>query len=319
MNEQRLYKPSKKTFVLAAEKLKQGDIVSFPTETVYGLGADARDSKAVAKIYAAKERPSFNPLIVHLASVEKVQQYVKMDDLAKRLADSFWPGPFTMVLPLKEGCGLSDLVSAGLDTVAVRVPKNEVAHSLLEQFDGPIAAPSANKSGHISPTTADHVEGEFGAELTMIIDGGACEKGIESTIVQIEGEQIILLRPGNVSQVELERVSGAKVILNNESTEKPNSPGQLESHYAPTSKMRLNAKEINSDECLLGFGDCGPSTVNLSPSGDLREAAANLFSMMRKLDQMDFETIAVSPIPPTGLGVAINDRLRRAAAPRDNS
>ncbi|MBT5074982.1 MAG: threonylcarbamoyl-AMP synthase [Kordiimonadaceae bacterium] len=318
MTERRLYIPSIKTYVLAASKLKQGDIVSFPTETVYGLGADATNSSGVAKIYAAKERPSFNPLIVHLASAEKAQQYVKMNALAQKLADKFWPGPFTMVLPLKENSGLSDLISAGLDTVAVRVPKNDVAHSLLEHFDGPIAAPSANKSGNISPTTAQHVDGEFGEELEMIIDGGPCEKGIESTIVQIEGEQIIILRPGNITISEIEAVTSENVIFNAQSSDTPNSPGQLESHYAPNSKMRLNASEVFSGECFLGFGECGPSTVNLSPSGDLIEAAANLFSMMRKLDQMDFDTIAVAHIPPTGLGMAINDRLKRAAAPRDN-
>lgn len=319
MINRRLYKPSGETIDLAACSLKQGNIVSFPTETVYGLGADAKNSAAVAKIYAAKKRPSFNPLIIHLASVEKVQDYVNMGDLAKRLAGKFWPGPFTMVLPLKENSGLSDLISAGLDTVAVRVPKNDIAHQLLIHFDGPIAAPSANKSGHISPTTAAHVDSEFGVELEMIIDGGACDKGIESTIVQIEGDQIILLRPGNITLSEIEKASGEKVLLNNQNADKPASPGQLESHYAPNSKMRLNADEAGRGECLLGFGDCGPSTLNLSPSGDLAEAAANLFSMMRKLDQMNFDTIAVAPIPPTGLGVAINDRLERAAAPRNDT
>lgn len=318
MNYRRLYKPSGKTFELAATKLQQGGIVSFPTETVYGLGADARNSAAVAKIYAAKERPSFNPLIVHLQDAKKARDYVKMSGLAKTLAGKFWPGPFTMVLPVIEQSGLSDLVSAGLDTVAVRVPKNEVAQSLLEHFDGPIAAPSANKTGHISPTTAEHVDGEFGAELEMIIDGGACEKGIESTIVQIDGDQIILLRPGNITVSEIERASGEKVIINKENTEKPNSPGQQTSHYAPKSKMRLNASDTKAGECLLGFGECGPSALNLSLTGDLMEAAANLFSMMRKLDQMGYGTIAVSPIPTTGLGVAINDRLKRAAAPRGN-
>ncbi|MBT5187816.1 MAG: threonylcarbamoyl-AMP synthase [Kordiimonadaceae bacterium] len=318
MSNQRIHSPSAKTFDLAATILKEGDIISFPTETVYGLGADATNSSAIAKIYSAKERPSFNPLIVHILSAEKASQYVIMNELTKKLADAFWPGPFTMVLPLKEGSGISDLITAGLDTVAIRVPKNEIAHQLLELFSGAVAAPSANKSGQISPTTAAHVDGEFGDELSFIIDGGACEKGIESTIVQVTNKDVILLRPGNITISDIEKVIGCSVLINNADGTKPTSPGQLTSHYAPNSKMRLNATKVYEDECYLTFGNI-EGDLNLSPAGNLNEAAANLFSMMRALDQMNKTTIAVAPIPFTGLGLAINDRLQRAAAPKDSS
>lgn len=320
MTESRLYKPSKETFKLAAKKLKQGDILSFPTETVYGLGADATNSRAVAKIFSAKSRPSFNPLIVHLSDAAEANQFVEMSDLSRKLANTFWPGPFTMVIPLKEDSGLSDLITAGINTVAIRVPQNNVAQELLIEFGGPIAAPSANKSGRISPTTAQHVDDEFSAELGFIIDGGPCKRGIESTIVQIKGDQVILLRPGSITAADIENVIGSKIATKPIKSETPNSPGQLESHYAPNTQLRLNITKPNNDEGFLTFGptegSLGKICLNLSPSANLEEAAANLFSMMRELDNMNFPSIAVSSIPEIGLGLAINDRLRRAAAPK---
>ncbi len=313
----RIQSPSNSTYKRAAEMLVAGDLVSFPTETVYGLGADARNNRAVAKIFAAKNRPDFNPLIVHVCDTSHVTDYVLMNDIAHVLANAFWPGPFTMVLPKKEASGLSDLISAGLDTVAIRVAKNHIAHELLKTFGGPIAAPSANKSGHISPTTAQHVDGEFGDELQMIIDGGACDNGIESTIVQIEEDRVILLRPGNITIDDIEKITGNPLILGGDGI-KPTSPGQLESHYAPNAKMRLNVSVPRESECLLAFSNAPDHPgLNLSPTGDLTEAAANLFSMMRELDKSEYSTIAVSPIPDTGLGLAINDRLKRAAAPKE--
>ena len=301
--------------------LRKGKLVSFPTETVYGLGADATNKNAISRIYQSKSRPSFNPLITHVTSAQKASDYVHMNDMTIELADKFWPGPFTMVLPLKENSGLSDLVTAGLKTAAIRVPENPIAQSLLKSFDGPIAAPSANKSGHISPTTAQHVDEEFGQELELIIDGGACKKGLESTIIEVRNNQIILLRPGSITPSQIEEITGNKVSINSPATNKPNAPGQLKSHYAPNAKVRLNATNVEKDECFLAFGEVSHGadvdTLNLSTSGDLQEAAANLFSMLRELDKMNFSTIAVSPIPDIGLGIAINDRLKRAAAPKD--
>lgn len=318
MTESRLYTPSKDTFNLATKMLKQGDILSFPTETVYGLGADATNSVAVAKIFTAKSRPSFNPLIVHVSDTTKAKQFVKMNDLAKKLADAFWPGPFTMVLPLKEESGLSDLITAGLDTVAIRVPKNKIAHDLLTHFGGAIAAPSANKSGRISATSAAHVYEELGEKIEMIIDGGPCEKGIESTIVQVINDEIFMLRPGNITAKDIKEKIGVTVKTKNTPTDNPVAPGQLKSHYAPNSKMRLNIKTPNPNEAFLAFGPCDitETCLNLSVNGDLEQAATNLFSMMRALDQLKLDSIAVAPIPRTGLGIAINDRLERAAAPK---
>lgn len=321
MTGNRIHKPSEQNMKFAANLLRQGNIVSFPTETVYGLGADATNSAAIAKIYQAKNRPSFNPLIIHLSEAKTVSNYVKMNELAKRLAENFWPGPFTMVLPLNNNNGLSDLVTAGLKTAAIRVPENPVAQSLLMLFDGPIAAPSANKSGHISPTSAKHVDSEFGEELEIIIDDGPCKKGLESTIVEVTDNQVRLLRPGSITPQQIEEVIGQKIIPTNNAFKTPNAPGQLKSHYAPQAQVRLNAVQTNRNECLLAFGDVNHSndvySLNLSTSGNLEEAATNLFSMMRKLDKKKYSTIAVSPIPEIGLGIAINDRLKRAAAPKD--
>jgi L-threonylcarbamoyladenylate synthase len=315
--DKRIYKPSKQTYTRATKLLNEGQLVSFPTETVYGLGADATNSEAVEKIYSIKGRPNFNPLIIHLSAADQAEKYVKLNRLAKKLAQAFWPGPFTMVLPILEKNKISPLITAGLDTVAVRVPENEIAHKLLTEFDRPIAAPSANKSGKVSPTTAAHVADEFDSDLKMIIDGGSCKKGIESTIVQVMDNNLILLRPGSITIEEIKSVTQCAVRVMDENNVNPSSPGQLTSHYAPKTKVRLDVDVPNKDECLLAFGAVtinSSFTMNLSPNGDLEEAAANLFSMLRTLDKMNFTSIAVSPIPLSGIGLAINDRLKRAAA-----
>ena len=298
----------------ATDILRAGGLVSFPTETVYGLGADARDNVAVAKIYAAKGRPSFNPLIVHLADVSAVSQYVQMNDAAKRLADAFWPGALTLVLPVVPVGTISMLVTAGLGTLAVRVPDHPVATAVLAAFGGPVAAPSANPSGRISPTTAAHVLAGLDGRIDAVVDGGPCGVGVESTIVSCAGAPT-LLRAGGIPIEALEACLGAP-LLRDEDPDAPVSPGQLASHYAPNGLMRLNASYAEPHETLLGFGGVN-ADLNLSPSGDLTEAAANLFGMLHQLDALGAKYIAVSPIPAHGLGQAINDRLRRAAAPRD--
>ncbi|TMV10274.1 threonylcarbamoyl-AMP synthase [Ruegeria sediminis] len=296
----------------AAELLRQGQLVAFPTETVYGLGADARNGEAVAAIYAAKGRPSFNPLIAHVASAEAARRHVEWTAQAERLAAAFWPGPLTLVLPLREGHGISSLVTAGLDTLAVRVPALPTAQKLLTAFDGPVAAPSANPSGRISPTTADHVRNGLDGLIAAILDDGPCGVGVESTIVGLAGEPL-LLRPGGVALDEIEAVLGT-TLRHHEDGDPLTAPGQLLSHYAPDAPVRLNAETREGDEILLGFGrvECD---LNLSAEGNLAEAAANLFAALHALNETG-RPIAVSPIPERGLGAAINDRLRRAAAPR---
>ena len=298
----------------ATDILRAGGLVSFTTETVYGLGADARDDVAVAKIYAAKGRPCFNPLIVHLADVSAVSQYVQMNDAAKRLADAFWPGALTLVLPVVPVGTISMLVTAGLGTLAVRVPDHPVATAMLAAFGGPVAAPSANPSGRISPTTAAHVLAGLDGRIDAVVDGGPCGVGVESTIVSCAGAPT-LLRAGGIPIEALEACLGAP-LLRDEDPDAPVSPGQLASHYAPNGLMRLNASYAEPHETLLGFGGVN-ADLNLSPSDDLTEAAANLFGMLHQLDALGAKYIAVSPIPAHGLGQAINDRLRRAAAPRD--
>jgi L-threonylcarbamoyladenylate synthase len=298
----------------AAEILRAGGLVSFPTETVYGLGADATNDRAVARIFEAKGRPHFNPLIIHLPSLEAVERYAVLEGDALRLADAFWPGPLTLVLPLREDAGLSPLVSAGLPTVAVRLPDHALARKLLAAAGRPIAAPSANPSGRISPSEAAHVTAGLDGKIEAVLDGGPCAVGLESTIVGVDPVPT-LLRPGGLPVeaieaclgMELPRMAGDAAI---------NAPGQLASHYAPKATMRLNAERTEGDERLLGFGPVEGAALNLSPSGDLVEAAANLFHHLHALDQAGDTPIAVSPIPEIGLGRAINDRLRRAAAPR---
>ena len=298
----------------AAGILRDGGLVSFPTETVYGLGADARQDRAVAEIYAAKGRPSFNPLIVHLPDAQTAARYVQFDAVAERLAAAFWPGALTLVLPLKVDSGISKLVTAGLETLAVRVPDHPVAKGLLAAFDGPVAAPSANPSGRISPTTAEHVLGGLDGRIDAVVDGGAAEVGLESTIVSC-GETPALLRAGGIPAEAIEACLGAP-LLRPDDPQTPLAPGQLASHYAPKGRVRLNATAAQEGEVLLGFGPVD-APLNLSPAGDLTEAASRLFACLHQLDGMGATAIAVSPVPDHGLGRAINDRLRRAAAPRD--
>ncbi len=292
----------------AAEILSAGGLVAFATETVYGLGADARDGGAVARVYAAKGRPSFNPLIVHVADLEMAQRYGVFNQQSLALARQFWPGPLSIVVPLAPHHGLSSLVTAGLDTVALRVPAHSGARALLAQFDGPIAAPSANPSGRISPTTPEHVMAGLQGKIDAVLDGGTCTVGLESTI--IGGAPLALLRQGGVPEEEIVEITGPLAQAGTDIT----APGQLASHYAPRATLRLNAKGAQKGEIMLGFGP-GPCDLNLSPAGDLTQAAANLFAHLHALDAIN-KPIAVAPIPDTGLGAAINDRLERAAAPR---
>ncbi|MEO0773184.1 MAG: L-threonylcarbamoyladenylate synthase [Pseudomonadota bacterium] len=296
----------------AADILRAGGLVAFPTETVYGLGADARNDMAVARIFDAKGRPRFNPLIVHVASIKAAQGLVEWSDMADRLAGAFWPGPLTLVLPLKPNSGLSPLVTAELPTLAIRLPAHPVGQALLTAFDGPIAAPSANPSGRISPTTADHVEAGLSGKVDAIVAGGACDVGLESTIIGLHPAPR-LLRPGGLPTTAIEAALGAPLEAHGPD-ESITAPGQMTSHYAPDAPMRLNARAANPGEVLLGFGDVA-GDLTLSASGDLVEAAANLFGHLHRLNDMA-KPIAVAPIPKKGLGIAINDRLKRAAAPR---
>jgi len=297
----------------AAILLRAGALVAFPTETVYGLGADARNSTAVAAIYEAKGRPSFNPLIVHVADAAQAQELVEWPHTAQTLAKVFWPGPLTLVLPLRQGHGLSSLVTAGLETVGLRVPAQDAAQALLRAFGGPVAAPSANPSGRISPTTAEHVMAGLDGRIAAVVDGGACAVGVESTIIGFEAGKPTLLRAGGVAAEDIEAVLGKPLLAGQGSS--ITAPGQMLSHYAPRGAVRLNATTARAGENLLGFGLVA-GTLSLSRSGDLIEAAANLFDCLHRLDALG-GPIAVAPIPQIGLGVAINDRLKRAAAPRD--
>ncbi len=308
-----LLKPDLTGLTRAAEILTQGGLVSFPTETVYGLGADARNDSAVAGIFAAKGRPSFNPLIVHLGSLSAAQQICDFNEDALRLAAAFWPGALTLVLPLRAGAGISKLVTAGLDSIAVRVPDHPVAAGLLAAFAGPVAAPSANPSGRISPTTAAHVRDGLGDSIDALVDGGPCAVGVESTIVSCIGAPA-LLRAGGIPSEAIAACLG-QPLATSENPDAPTSPGQLLSHYAPQGHVRLNATKRHPGEVMLGFGPVD-ADLNLSPSSDLTEAAARLFDCLHQLDAMGAKQIAVTAIPDHGLGRAINDRLRRAAAPR---
>lgn len=297
----------------AAQFLHNGDLVAFPTETVYGLGADARNDRAVENIFRAKIRPHFNPLIVHVRSLEAAREIADFDDVATRLASAFWPGPMTLVLPLRIDAGLSPLISAGLPTVAIRVPAQATARDLLNEFGGPIAAPSANLSGKISPTSAEHVMAGLNGRIAAVVDGGNCPVGVESTIIGFEPSPT-LLRPGGIPAEAIEQCLGQKLAVPAQSP-KPNSPGQLASHYAPSASVRLDVITPIPGEVLLGFGNV-ECDLNLSVTGDLVEAAANLFRYLREIDAKKVSAIAVSPIPDHGLGRAINDRLKRAAAKR---
>jgi len=298
----------------AAGLLRAGRLVAFPTETVYGLGADATDDGAVAAIFAAKDRPAFNPLIVHFADAGGAARAVAFDERARQLASAFWPGALTLVLPRRRQCAISLLVSAGLDSVAVRVPDHAVARALLDAAGCPIAAPSANRAGRLSPSRAGHVAEELGGAVDLILDGGPCRLGVESTIVGLSGETAVLLRPGGIAVEVIESLIGPLAAPGGDPA-RPQSPGMGERHYAPGRPLKVNAPGAEDGEALLGFGPGAPQgAMNLSPNGDVAEAAANLFAMIRALDRPDVTAIAVMPIPQAGLGRAINDRLRRAAA-----
>jgi L-threonylcarbamoyladenylate synthase len=322
--------PTPETIAEAAQILREGGLVAFPTETVYGLGANALDGKAVAGIFAAKNRPAINPVIIHVAKREDAAKYVEVDARAKGLMQAFWPGPLTLILPKKKEGGVSDLVSAGLETIAIRMPDHPVALSLIEKAGVPVAAPSANASGEPSATTPRHVRESLGERVPMIIAGGACAVGLESTVLDLSGAEPVIVRPGAVTAEDLEPYLGS-VVIDPGAHDKPRSPGQLLKHYAPSIPVRLNAVDVEPGEGLLAFGSTKFMGVkgggfakemgddkfrNLSENGDLHEAAANLFTMLRELDSKANTRIAVMNIPDKGLGVAINDRLRRAAQGR---
>ncbi|MDF1608608.1 L-threonylcarbamoyladenylate synthase [Hoeflea sp. YIM 152468] len=313
------------TLAWATDVLRRGDVVALPTETVYGLAADATNPQAIAAIYEAKARPSFNPLIAHVSDMEMAKAHVSFSPLAERLADAFWPGALTLVLPLSDTTGIHSLATAGLATAAIRMPEG-FARELIAAFGQPLAAPSANRSGRVSPTSARHVADDLGDRISLILDGGRCRIGVESTILAVEGERLRLLRPGGVPAEEIEDMIGRAV-------DRPAAvsdggaviaPGMLASHYAPSAPVRLNASEARPGEALIRFGglplrgaDQAAAIMDLSASGDLREAAANLFDMLKQADATGATGIAVAPVPRHGLGEAINDRLSRAAAPRD--
>jgi L-threonylcarbamoyladenylate synthase len=311
----------------AARTLAEGGLVAFPTETVYGLGADAANAAAIARLYQAKGRPAFNPLIAHVGDLSAARKIARFDAVAIRLARSFWPGPLTLVLPKAQDCPVAEFATAGLETVAIRVPAHAVARDILRAFGGAVVAPSANLSGHVSPTTAEHVRGDLEGRIDLIVDGGAVEVGVESTIVGCF-DTPMLLRPGGVPRAAIERVLGRALTRPPEDAEsddgQPLAPGMLASHYAPRTPVRLHATRMEPGEALLAFGpdkisglDPAAVVLNLSESGDLNEAAANLFGHLRALDTSSARAIAVMPVPNEGLGEAINDRLRRAAVGRE--
>ena len=311
----------------AAQVLADGGLVAFPTETVYGLGADAANAAAIARLYQAKGRPAFNPLIAHVGHLAAARKIARFDAVATRLAEAFWPGPLTLVLPKTQNCAVAELATAGLDTVAIRVPAHPVARAILRAFGRAVVAPSANLSGHVSPTTAAHVRGDLEGRVDLIVDGGAVEVGVESTIVGCF-DTPMLLRPGGAPRAAIERVIGHALARPPEDAEtdtgQPLAPGMLASHYAPRTRVRLHAGRIEPGEALLAFGpdkisgvDSAVAVLNLSVSGDLNEAAANLFGHLRALDTSGARAIAVMPVPNEGLGEAINDRLRRAAVGRE--
>jgi L-threonylcarbamoyladenylate synthase len=315
------------TAAAAARALAEGGLVAFPTETVYGLGADATNPAAIARLYQAKGRPAFNPLIAHVGDLGAARQIGRFEQDALALAEAFWPGPLTLVLPKTADCAVADLATAGLDTVAIRIPAHPVAREILRLFGGPVVAPSANLSGHVSPTTAAHVQSDLSGRIDLIVDGGAVAVGVESTIVGCF-EAPMLLRPGGLPRAEIERVLGRQLKQSpldaDSDSGQPLAPGMLASHYAPRTKVRLGAMQIEPGEALLAFGshpvsgiDAAAVVMNLSARGDLTEAAANLFGYLRALDSKGARAIAVMPIPQDGLGEAINDRLRRAAVGRE--
>lgn len=314
-------RPDPEAIARAAALLRSGRLVAFPTETVYGLGADATNDAAVAALFRAKRRPAHNPLIVHLAEAAAAESFASFDERARRLVARFWPGPLTLVLPQRPGSPISRLATAGLDTVAVRVPAHPVALALLRAVARPIVAPSANRSGRVSPTRAQDVVAELGEAVALVLDGGPCAIGVESTVVDLSRpEEARILRPGGVTRDELEAILGPLAEPSRAEAEAPRAPGMLASHYAPRLPVRLDARSVEPDEALLAFGTNEPPgalwTFNLSPSGDLFEAARNLYRALRAADESGARAIAVVPIPKEGIGEAICDRLARAAAPR---
>ena len=302
----------------AANALKRGELVAFPTETVYGLGADATDDRAVASVFAVKGRPAFNPLISHVAEAEAAFRLGEFSGEARRLAKAFWPGPLTLVVQRARDCPVSLLASAGLPSIALRVPDHPVALELLRAVGRPVVAPSANPSGRVSPTTAEHVRRGLGKQVAIILDGGRCKVGVESTVVSFLEGRPTMLRPGGIARDRIETAIGSPVGVETHAA-RPHAPGQLASHYAPSAELRLHAEAPRNGEVYLGFGarDFGP--YNLSPKGDVVEAAANLFRLLHDIDATGAVKIAVAPIPHQGLGDAINDRLKRAAAPRETT
>ncbi|OJU52064.1 MAG: threonylcarbamoyl-AMP synthase [Mesorhizobium sp. 61-13] len=312
--------PADKALDRALALLQAGEVVAIPTETVYGLAGDATNGEAVARIYEAKGRPRFNPLIAHVCEVEMAERVGVFDPLSRKLAELFWPGPLTLVVPLKADAGIHPLATAGLDTIALRMPRG-FGNRLIEALGRPLSAPSANSSGHISSTSAEAVAADLGKRIKLVVDGGATPVGVESTIVRVDDGKLKLLRPGGIAAEEIEAAIGIKLERGAKGIQ---APGMMASHYAPNAAMRLNAVSVGQGEALLAFGPTrakGAERVammlNLSPTGDLREAATNLFSFMRELDASGAAVIAVEPVPAQGLGEAINDRLARAAAPRD--
>ena len=310
-----IYVYSNSTISKAANTIKNGGLVAFPTETVYGLGANAFDSKAVAKIFEAKGRPNFNPLISHIAEIESLYELAQTDERVIALAKQFWPGPLTFVLNRKKLDPSFDLVCAGLPTLSVRMPNHPIALELIKQAGVPIAAPSANRSQSISPTTARHVYESLGLRVDMIIDGGACNVGVESTIIDLTTKKTVLLRAGGLAKEDIENFLNEEVIISHGNPELPSSPGQMLKHYAPKIPTRINItpQERSENEFYIGFGEM-QCDLNLSPKADLVEAAANLFAFMHLAEeQTKYSAIAIAPIPDTGLGLAINDRIRRAS------
>jgi L-threonylcarbamoyladenylate synthase len=322
--ETRTVKADARAIEHAARVLAAGGLVAFPTETVYGLGADASNGQAVARLYAAKGRPSFNPLIVHVTDQDAAQRLARFDRVAARLAAALWPGPLTLVLPKTRDCPVADLATAGLDTIAVRVPDHPVARALITAAGRPLVAPSANRSGHVSPTSAAHVAADLGGRIDLIIDGGPTRVGVESTIVACLADPPVLLRPGGVARDAIEQLLAQSIGGPGQtSPDAPLAPGMLASHYAPATRLRLDAGAVAPGEALLAFGPNLPrgaagavAVLNLSPAGNLVEAAANLFAHLRALDRTGARAIAVMPVPREGLGEAINDRLARGGTGR---
>lgn len=311
-----IYKNTPENIKQAAETIKNGGLVAFPTDTVYGLGANVYNPQAVANIFAAKGRPSFDPLISHLAEIDFLPEYAVTDERVMALAKHFWPGPLTFVLKRKDNNASLDLVCSGLPNIAVRMPNHPLALELIRQSGVPIAAPSANRFKCISPTTAEHVASGLGDKVDMILDGGPCSIGVETTIIDLTTPQIVMLRAGGLSKEDIEAYTGEEVCISHGDPDKPSAPGQLLKHYAPSMPMRINVAEedVRPDEFFIGFGKVSGARLNLSPSANLNEAAANLFAFMRRAEQhTEFKGIAMSPIPMQGLGLAINDRIKRAS------